>query len=106
MYLNDEVDEDDGIADDDAAEGDHADHGGGGEEDRVVDAAHRVGPHRIEQPEPGHDADHGQGDGEHDHHRQQERPGLVDQQHVDHEQGGGDTMSHHIPHRNTDIARP
>jgi len=65
----DEVDENDGIAHHDTGQGNHADHGGGGEQNRIVKTRYGLGEQQIEQREAGHDADHGQRNGHHDDER-------------------------------------
>ena len=88
--MPDEIDQDDRVALDDAAQGDHADHRGGGEEHGVLVSADHPARQDVQQPEARHDPDHRERDREHDHDGQQVRRGFVDQQNVDRQQRGGE----------------
>ena len=86
----DEVDEDDGVAHHDAGQGDHADHGGGGEIDGVGVTFDVAGKEQVQQGKPRHHPDHGERDGHHDHQGHGIRRGLQDQQDVDADEGPGE----------------
>ena len=83
----DKVDQHQRIADNDPAQGDHADHGGGGEEDRVGETADGLGRNDVQQPETGHYPQQGQGDGQHDQHGHEKGSRLDDQEDVDPDHG-------------------
>ena len=102
----DEFDEHDGIADDDAAQGDHADHAGGRKKNRVGKAPNGFTGDQVQQPEAGHGADEGQGDGHHDQQRHEKGTGLHDQQDVDAGQCRGKGDAHVPEHPQGDLPLP
>jgi len=55
----DKFNEHQGVSYDNAAQGNHADHGGGGEKNRIGKSVHRKGSHQVENKKPGHDAQQG-----------------------------------------------